>query len=145
MDADLAEIRRVPQAHLTVARHREGGGDPDGQPSSQGEKTIAVVLYPGLTALDLIGPLQVLTVLERFAPHYRTVVVGERLEPVDTDVHVQMIPDRTFDEVPHPYALVVPGGRIANHPSDERPGDPRLCAHAPRRRPRSWRRSARAR
>ena len=80
---------------------------------SQGEKTIAVVLYPGLTALDLIGPLQVLQMLERFAPHYRVVVVGERAEPMDTDVHVRLIPDRTFDEVRHPYAIVVPGGRMA--------------------------------
>ena len=80
---------------------------------SQGEKTIAVVVYPGLTALDMIGPLQVLKALERFAPQYRTVVVGERAEPMDTDVHVRLIPDRTFDEVPHPFALVVPGGRMA--------------------------------
>jgi transcriptional regulator GlxA family with amidase domain len=80
---------------------------------SQGERTIAVVLYPGLTALDLIGPLQVLRVLEGFAPQYRTVAVGERAEPMDTDVHVRMIPDRTFAEVPHPFALVVPGGRRA--------------------------------
>ena len=28
---------------------------------SSGEKTIALVAYPGLTALDLVGPLQVLT------------------------------------------------------------------------------------
>ena len=80
---------------------------------SQGERTIAVVLYPGLTALDLIGPLQVLAALERFAPRYRTVVVGERAAPIDTDVHLGLIPDRTFDEVPHPFALVVPGGRLA--------------------------------
>jgi len=79
----------------------------------QDERTIAVVLYPGLTALDLIGPLQVLSVLEGFAPQYRTVVVGERAEPMDTDVHVRLVPDRTFDEVPHPYAIVVPGGRRA--------------------------------
>ena len=80
---------------------------------SQGERTIAVVLYPGLTALDLIGPLQVLAALERFAPRYRTVVVGERAEPMDTDVQVRLVPDRTFDEAPHPFALVVPGGKLA--------------------------------
>ena len=44
-------------------------------------KTIAVVLYPGLTALDLVGPLQVFTALERFVPQYRTVVVGAATEP----------------------------------------------------------------
>jgi transcriptional regulator GlxA family with amidase domain len=79
----------------------------------QDERTIAVVLYSGLTALDLVGPLQVLQALERFAPRYRTVVVGERAEPMDTDVRVRMIPDRTFDEVRQPYAIVVPGGRVA--------------------------------
>jgi transcriptional regulator GlxA family with amidase domain len=79
----------------------------------QGERTIAVVLYPGLTALDLIGPLQVLTVLERFAPHYRTVVVGQTTAPMETDIHVRMIPDRIFDEVRHPEVLLVPGGRLA--------------------------------
>jgi transcriptional regulator GlxA family with amidase domain len=77
------------------------------------ERVIAVVLYPDLTALDMIGPLQVLTALERFAPRYRTVVVGHRVEPMGTDVHLTMIPERTFDEVPHPYVVLVPGGRRA--------------------------------
>lgn len=80
---------------------------------SEGHRTVAVVQYSGLTALDLIGPLQVLKVLERFTPHYRTVVVAERAEPMDTDVHLRLVPDRTFDEVRHPYAIVVPGGRVA--------------------------------
>jgi transcriptional regulator GlxA family with amidase domain len=80
---------------------------------SVGERTIAIVMYPKMTMLDLIGPLQVLTALERFAPQYRTVVVGARAEPMDTDVRMPMIPDKTFDEVRHPYAIVVPGGRFA--------------------------------
>lgn len=81
--------------------------------AEQREKTIAFVLYPGLTLLDLVGPLQPLTVLERFAPQFRTVVVADRLEPMATDVDVAMIPSATFDEVPHPFAIVVPGGRRA--------------------------------
>lgn len=80
---------------------------------NQEEKTIAILLYAGMTALDAVGPLQVLSTLERFAPNYRTVLVGQSAEPMDTDVHVQMIPDKTFDEVPHPFAIVVPGGRTA--------------------------------
>ena len=74
-------------------------------------KTIAVVLYPGLTALDLVGPLQVFTILERFAPQYRTVVVGADIEPMTTDLPLQLVPDRTFAEVPNPEVVVVPGGR----------------------------------
>jgi transcriptional regulator GlxA family with amidase domain len=78
----------------------------------RGTTTIAVVLYPGLTALDLVGPLQVLTELERFAPRYRTVVVGRNTEPMATDLPLQLVADRTFAEIPHPDVLVVPGGRI---------------------------------
>lgn len=74
-------------------------------------KTIAVVLYPGLTALDLVGPLQVLTELERFAPQYRTVVVGADTSPMATDIPLQLVADRSFAEVPHPHVLIVPGGR----------------------------------
>jgi transcriptional regulator GlxA family with amidase domain len=75
-------------------------------------KTIAFVLYPGLTVLDLTGPLQVLTTLSAIAPEYRTVVVAERVEPTDTDIpgEMKVIPNNTFEEVPHPFAFIVPGG-----------------------------------
>ena len=43
-------------------------------------------------------------------PGIRPVVVGERIEPMDTDAGVQLVPEKTFAEVPHPYALLVPGG-----------------------------------
>ena len=78
-----------------------------------GETTIAVVTYPGLTALDMVGPLQVLTTLERFAPQYRTVVVGEHIAPMGSDVRLRLLPDKTFAEVLHPYVVLVPGGRAA--------------------------------
>jgi transcriptional regulator GlxA family with amidase domain len=81
--------------------------------SEQDERTIALVMYPGLTVLDLVGPLQVLTELERFAPQYRTVVVGATTEPMATDIGARMVADRTFAELPHPYAVLVPGGRGA--------------------------------
>ena len=70
------------------------------------------MIYPGLTILDMVGPLQVLTALERFAPQYRTVVVGATREPVPTDIGVPMIPDSTFDEVPNPAIVLVPGGAL---------------------------------
>jgi transcriptional regulator GlxA family with amidase domain len=75
-------------------------------------KTIAFVLYPGLTVFDLTGPLQVLTALSEIAPEYRTVVVAERVEPMDTDIpgEMKMLPTNTFEEVPHPFAFIVPGG-----------------------------------
>lgn len=75
-------------------------------------KAIAFVLYPGLTVFDLVGPLQVLTALSEISPEYRTVVVAEHLEPMDTDIpgEMKMVPNNTFEEVPHPFAFIVPGG-----------------------------------
>jgi transcriptional regulator GlxA family with amidase domain len=74
------------------------------------DRTIAFLLYPGLTLLDLAGPFEVIAHLGATHPDIHPVVVGERIEPMDTDAGVQMIPDKTFAEVPHPYALIVPGG-----------------------------------
>jgi transcriptional regulator GlxA family with amidase domain len=70
------------------------------------KKTIAFVLYPGLTVLDLVGPLQVLSALAG----YQTVVVAERIEPLGTDTALTLTASHTFAEVPEPFAVVVPGG-----------------------------------
>jgi transcriptional regulator GlxA family with amidase domain len=74
---------------------------------STDERIVAFVVYPGLTLLDLVGPLQVLTNLG--AP-YRTLTVGERVETMPTDTGLGIVPEATFAEAPHPYAIVVPGG-----------------------------------
>jgi transcriptional regulator GlxA family with amidase domain len=76
------------------------------------QKTIALVLYPGLTFFDLAGPLRVFAGVSELAPEYRTVTVGERAEPMDTETRVRMIPTHTFREVPDPYVLLVPGGGL---------------------------------
>jgi transcriptional regulator GlxA family with amidase domain len=99
-DEDLARMLRDP------------GSAPTADPGGGGERLIAFVLYPGLTVLDTVGPLQVLTMLQRLAPGYRTVVVWARREPVPTDAGVPVIPDRTFEEVPHPAIVLVPGGAL---------------------------------
>lgn len=74
------------------------------------EKVIAFLLYPGLTAFDIVGPLQVISRLAEMRPEIHPVVVGERIAPMASDTCVELIPDKTFDEVPHPYALLIPGG-----------------------------------
>ena len=76
------------------------------------KKLIAFALFPGVTPLDLVGPLTVLRDLKIGSP-YRTVVVGERTEPTDTDTTLRMIPAKAFGEMPHPFAVVVPGGGSA--------------------------------
>lgn len=73
-------------------------------------KTLAFVLYPGITPLDLVGPLQVLSALAQIDPSFEVVVVGRDLAPVDTDTPLRLTPSHTFDQVPEPFALIVPGG-----------------------------------
>lgn len=77
------------------------------QGSSHTVKTIAFVLYPEVTALGLVGPLQVLSALGK---PYRVTVVAEHTEPMPSDIPLMLKADRTFDDVPKPFAIVVPGG-----------------------------------
>jgi transcriptional regulator GlxA family with amidase domain len=76
------------------------------------QKTIALVLYPGITFFDLAGPLRVFAGMSELAPEYRTVTVGERAEPMNTETRVRMVPTHTFEEAPDPYVLLVPGGGL---------------------------------
>jgi transcriptional regulator GlxA family with amidase domain len=92
-------------------------------PQAPQVKTIAFVLYPGITALDLVGPLQVLAGLAQASPGFEVAVVAERLGPMPTDTPLAVAADRTFEEAPHPFALVVPGG---DAPALRAMGDPRL-------------------
>jgi transcriptional regulator GlxA family with amidase domain len=86
------------------------------------KRQLAFVLYPGLTPLDLIGPLQALAPLPRIDPSFEVVVVAETRDVAGSDSVVGLAPSHTFDEVPSPFAIVVPGG-----------GEPtlRACGHAP--------------
>jgi putative intracellular protease/amidase len=74
---------------------------------SSPDKTIALLLFPELTLLDLVGPLQV---LKGLPPPFRTVVIGERAEPVTTDSGLALAPEKRLEDVPRPWAVIVPGG-----------------------------------
>lgn len=74
------------------------------------EKTFAFVVYPGLTPLDLVGPLQVINSYAAADPSVRVVVVGETLETLGTDTPLRIAPSHTFDQVPDPSWVLVPGG-----------------------------------
>ena len=68
---------------------------------------VAITLFPGNTALDSVGPYEV---LQRI-PSIDVVFVGHRRGEVRTDNGMLgMTCDATFEEVPHPDVLLVPGG-----------------------------------
>src|SRR4051794_26878908 len=80
---------------------------------SGNEKVLAFPDYPGVTPLDLIGPLRVRAPPGMGGTRSRPVVVGERAEPLATDTPLQLQPTATFAEVPDPWAVIVPGGGAA--------------------------------
>ncbi|MDP1818697.1 MAG: DJ-1/PfpI family protein [Acidimicrobiales bacterium] len=69
---------------------------------------IAIGLFPGFTALDAIGPYQVLSNL----PGAEIVVCAEQTGLVADDNVLQLEISHTFGDVPTPDVLLVPGGLI---------------------------------
>jgi len=70
---------------------------------------IAIGLYPGFTALDAIGPYQVLVQI----PDAEVVICAEHLGDLADDMgHLHLDIAHTLDDVPTPDVLLVPGGVV---------------------------------
>lgn len=79
---------------------------------------VGLVLFPGLTQLDLTGPYEVLCRL----PEVSVYLLAETLDPVPTgDGPLRLVPTTTFAEAPPLDLLLVPGG----------PGVDAMLAHPP--------------
>jgi len=77
--------------------------------SPKGGETVAMLLYPGMTALDLIGPHYALATLKGS----RVMLVSRTLAPVQADRGVTLTPTATYDDVPADLdVLFVPGGGV---------------------------------
>jgi transcriptional regulator GlxA family with amidase domain len=76
--------------------------------SVTGKKFLAFPVSSGVSPLDLVGPLTVLRNLT--GTPYRTVVVGEGIEQINTHLALRVLPAATFADVPDPFAVIVPGG-----------------------------------
>jgi cyclohexyl-isocyanide hydratase len=67
---------------------------------------VGLLLYPGLTQLDLTGPFEVFHRL----PDTQVHLVWKTLEPVRADSKLSILPTTTFDDCPLLDLLMVPGG-----------------------------------
>lgn len=79
---------------------------------------IAIVLFPGFTALDVVGPYEVL----RFLSGAQVRFVWHEVGPVTADSGSLVLgATHTFGETPCPDVVVVPGGSksVAVHARDE--------------------------
>lgn len=79
---------------------------------------IAIVVYPGFTALDFIGPYEVL----RNLPDAEVRFVWHEPGPITADSGVLIVgATHSFDETPSPDVLLVPGGMTTmEHARDEK-------------------------
>jgi putative intracellular protease/amidase len=79
---------------------------------------IAIVAYPGFTALDMIGPYEVL----RNLPHAEVRFVWHEAGPITADSGVLVIgATHSLDETPSPDVILVPGGPATPvHARDEK-------------------------
>ena len=73
-------------------------------------RQVALVIYDGLTVLDLVGPLEVMTALSHVRPDLSPVVVAEDTTPVRSDSGLTFLPNASFADVPAPDVVIVPGG-----------------------------------
>ncbi|MCF3131146.1 GlxA family transcriptional regulator [Streptomyces olivochromogenes] len=78
------------------------------------QRLVVVVLFDGVDLLDVTGPPEVFTLLERELDGdsgYEVVLAAEALNPVTTAAGVRVLPDATFEEVARrPIdTLMVPG------------------------------------
>lgn len=77
---------------------------------------IAFALYPRFTALDIVGPFEVLGHLPGVEAHF----VAASLAPVPNDNgRLALVPGRTWADLPAPDVLVVPGGDEREAARDE--------------------------
>jgi putative intracellular protease/amidase len=68
---------------------------------------VAIPLYDRFTALDAVGPYEVLSRL----PDSQLTFVGYEVGPVRTDnERLAMYADAVFEDIPEPEVIVVPGG-----------------------------------
>ncbi|MCB2113155.1 MAG: DJ-1/PfpI family protein [Parvularculaceae bacterium] len=83
--------------------------------------TVAMLIYPRMVALDLIGPMTVFKIMR-----FNVQLVWKDKAPVSTDVGLHFAADQTFEECPKDVdVLFAPGGILG---TVDCMNDPEVCA-----------------
>ena len=77
--------------------------------TNQPKYNIGLVIYPGMTHLDITGPHQVFS----FVREARVHMLWKNLEPVTSAEGLTILPTTTFNECPQLDVICVPGGGMA--------------------------------
>ena len=76
--------------------------------TTQPKYHIGLVIFPGMTQLDMTGPHQVFSMM----PHTRVLLLWKTLEPVTSNEGMTILPTTTFNDCPALDVVCVPGGAI---------------------------------
>ncbi|MFZ4656197.1 MAG: DJ-1/PfpI family protein [Caldilineaceae bacterium] len=96
----------APQDWPTIAARLTELGYPP-QPLHEIKRHVAIVLYDGFTALDAVGPYEVLVSLPDTQVHF----IADQHGPVWADTgQLGLVATATWDELPNPQIILIPGG-----------------------------------
>ncbi|MGB3265747.1 MAG: DJ-1/PfpI family protein [Microcoleus sp.] len=76
--------------------------------TTQAKYHIGLVIFPGMTQLDMTGPYQVFSMM----PDTRVLLLWKTLESVTSSEGMTILPTATFNDCPTLDVLCVPGGAI---------------------------------
>lgn len=76
--------------------------------TNQANYNIGLLIFPGMTQLDITGPHQVFAMM----PNTQIYLLWKNLEPVTSSEGMTILPTTTFDDCPALDILCVPGGAI---------------------------------
>ncbi|MDQ6823812.1 MAG: DJ-1/PfpI family protein [Candidatus Eremiobacteraeota bacterium] len=73
---------------------------------AEGSVSFGMLMYPQMTQLDFTGPFEVFSRI----PDARVFVIGEALDPIQSDTGLRILPSTTFAACPKIDVLCIPGG-----------------------------------
>ncbi len=114
MSTDISTAPNTPASTTSGTTSGTASGAASGAASSAVERLIVIVLFEGVDLLDVTGPPEVFSLVQREredATGYHVVLAAETLEPVTTAAGVRLLPDLTFQQAAGRRidTLLVPG------------------------------------
>ena len=96
----------APQSKMTDMGHDMDMTGYDPKVHWMGDEQIAMLMYPGMTVLDLIGPQSWFGAMMGAKIH----LVAKTMEPVTSDAGVTIVPNATFETCPRDLTVLFTGG-----------------------------------
>lgn len=80
------------------------------------KRNVAILIFDGVQIIDYTGPYEVLGQQGRTMTVY---TVSENTGQIRTNMGMQVVPHYSFDDAPRPDVMVIPGGSVSQHLSND--------------------------